>query len=80
MSAKSTEHQLEKIAGELIAIAKYLECSIGLDITKSSDGNFYGTFWKIGEQAIDFRFDGGRINFNGVVKDTRHLYSCEEEL
>lgn len=80
MSTKSTENRLEKIAKELIDIAKYLECSIGLDVTKGTDGRFFGVFWKIGERAIDFQFDGSHIDFNGVVKDIRHLSSREEEL
>ena len=78
MSAKSMEAQLERMARELIVIAKALDCSLHLDVTKFSDGNYGGTVYKIEESAVNYDFrDGKRINFAGLVADKRHLAPLE---
>lgn len=79
MSAKSIENQLERIAKDMFAIAKFFDCSIGIDITKLSDGEYCGTFWKIGERAIDFEFHEDQINLGGTLDDNRHLNPREED-
>jgi hypothetical protein len=80
MSAKSIEAQLERMARELIAIAKVLNCSVDLHVTKFNDGTYGGTLFKIGESAIDFGFrDGKKIDFAGLVADKRHLVPLERQ-
>ena len=80
MSAKSIEVQLERMARELIAIAKVLDCSIHLDVTKYRDGVYGGSVYKIDESAADFGFrDGEKINFAGLVADKRHLVPLERQ-
>jgi len=80
MSAKSIEIQLERMARELIAIAKVLDCSVHLDTFKYDDGTYGGTLFKIGISAADFDFhDGKKINFAGLVADKRHLVPLERQ-
>jgi hypothetical protein len=79
MNAKSIEAQLERMTRELIAIAKVLDCSVHLDVTKFHDGRYGGTLFKIGVSAADFDFDDGKINFAGLVADKRHLVPLERQ-
>lgn len=79
MSAKSIETQLGRMARELIAIAKTLDCSVDLHVTKFSDGNYGGTLFKIGVSAADFHFYDGKVNFAGMVADKRHLVPLERQ-
>ena len=80
MSAKSIEVQLERMARELIAIAKALNCSVHLDVTKYSNGTYGGALYKIDESAASFDFyDGNKINFAGLVADKRHLVPLERQ-
>lgn len=80
MSAKSIEAQLERMARELITIAKVLDCSVHLDVTKSSSGTYMGSLFKIKESATYFDFHEGRaINFAGLVADKRHLVPLERQ-
>lgn len=80
MSAKSIEVQLERMARELIAIAKVLNCSVHLDTFKYNDGTYGGTLFKIGASAANFDFrEGKRINFAGLVADKRHLVPLERQ-
>lgn len=80
MSAKSIEVQLERMARELIAIAKVLNCSVHLNVTKYSDGTYGGALYKIDESAAPFDFhDGKKINFAGLVADKRHLVPLERQ-
>lgn len=78
MSAKSIEVQLGRMARELLAIAKALDCSVHLDVTKYHDGTYGGSVYKIDESAADYEFrDGEKINFAGLVADKRHLVPLE---
>lgn len=80
MSAKSIEVQLERMARELIAIAKVLNCSVHLDVTKYDDGTYGGTLFKTDVSAADFDFhEGKKINFAGLVADKRHLVPLERQ-
>ena len=80
MSAKSIEVQLERMARELLVIAKALDCSVHLDAFKYNDGTYGGELFKIGESATNFEFyDGKRIDFAGVVADKRHLVPLERQ-
>ena len=80
MSAKSIEVQLERMARELLTIAKTLDCSVHLNVTKFGNGTFGGTVFKIGESAADFSFyDGRKIDFAGLVADKRHLVPLERQ-
>lgn len=80
MSAKSIEVQLERMARELIAIAKALDCSVHLDTFKFDDGTYGGTLFKIDVSATNFDFDDGkRIDFAGLVADKRHLVPLERQ-
>lgn len=78
MSAKSIEVQLERMARELIAIAKVLNCSVHLDVTKYSNGTYGGSVFKIDESATGYDFhEGKKINFAGLVADKQHLVPWE---
>lgn len=80
MSAKSIEAQLERMARELIMIAKTLNCSVHLNVTKFHNGTYGGTVFKIDESAADFDFhEGKKINFAGLVADKRHLVPLERQ-
>lgn len=80
MSAKSIEAQLERMARELIAVAKALSCSVHLDVTKFCDGTYGGTLFKIDESVADFGFhENKKINFAGLVADKRHLVPLERQ-
>lgn len=80
MGAKSIEAQLERMARELIAIAKVLNCSVHLDTFKYDDGTYGGTLFKIGVSATNFDFDDGKkINFAGLATDKRHLVPLERQ-
>ena len=79
MSAKSIEVQLERMARELIAIAKVLNCSVHLDVTKCDDRTYIGSLYKIDESAASFNFHDGKINFAGLAADKRHLVSLERQ-
>lgn len=80
MSTKSIEVKLERMAQELITIAKTLNCSVHLDVTKYYNGTYGGTVYKIDESAADFDFhDGEKINFAGLVADKRHLVPLERQ-
>lgn len=79
MSAESIKVQLERIAKDMFAIAKFFDCSIGIDITKLTDEKYCGTFWKIGEQAIDFDFREDQINLSRTLDDNRHLDPRKED-
>lgn len=80
MSAKSIETQLERMTRGLIAIAKVLNCSVHLDVTKYSDGTYGGTLHKIDESAVGFGFhEGKKIDFAGLVADKRHLVPLERQ-
>lgn len=80
MSAKSIEAQLERMARELIAVAKALNCSVHLDTFKHDDGTYGGTLFKIGVSATNFDFhEGKKINFAGLVADKRHLVPLERQ-
>ena len=80
MSAKSIEVQLERMARELIAIAKVLDCSVHLDVTKYGDGTFGGSLFKIEESATSFDFDEcKKVDFTGLVADKRHLVPLERQ-
>lgn len=79
MSAKSIEVQLERMARELIAVAKALNCSVHLDVTKYYDGTFGGLIYKIDESTVGYGFHDGKINFAGLVADKRHLVPLERQ-
>ena len=79
MNAKSIETQLERMARELTAIAKVLNCSVHLDVTKFSNGTYGGTLFKVDESAADFDFYDGKIKFAGLVADKRHLVPLERQ-
>lgn len=80
MSAKSTEVQLERMARELIAVAKMLKCSVHLDVTQYRDGGYGGCLFKIDESAVGYDFsDDKRISFTGFVTDKRHLFPKERK-
>jgi len=80
MSAKSIEVQLERMARELVAIAKALNCSVHLDVTKYDDGTYGGSVFKIDESAIDYDFhEGKKIDFAGLVADKRHMVPLERQ-
>lgn len=79
MSAKSIEAQLERMTRELIAVAKALDCSIHLDVTKFENGTYGGSVFKIDESAANFDFHDGKINFAGLVADKRHLFPLERQ-
>lgn len=80
MSAKSIETQLERMARELIAVAKALNCSVDLHVTKFNDGTYGGTLFKIDVSAVDFVFhEDEKINFAGLVADNRHLFPLERQ-
>lgn len=80
MSAKSIETQLERMTRELIAIAKALNCSVHLDVTKYGDGTYGGSVYKIEESAASFDFhDGKKIDFAGLAADKRHLVPLERQ-
>ena len=79
MSAKSIEAQLECMARELVAIAKTLDCSVHLNVTKYHSGTFGGSVFKIGESAANFDFCDEKINFTGLVADKRHTVPLERQ-
>lgn len=80
MSAKSIEVQLERMARELVAIAKVLNCSVHLDVTKYSNGTYGGSVYKIEESAAGFDFhDNKKVDFAGLVADKRHLVPLERQ-
>lgn len=80
MSAKSIETQLERMARELIMVAKTMNCSVHLDTFKYDDGTYGGTLFKIGVSAANFDFcDSKKINFAGLVADKRHLVPLERQ-
>lgn len=80
MSAKSIEVQLERMARELIAVAKALNCSVHLDVTNYSDGTYGGALYKIKESAAGFDFhENKKVNFAGLVADKRHLVPLERQ-
>lgn len=80
MSAKSIEAQLERMARELIAVAKVLNCSVHLDVTRCDNGTYIGSLFKIDTSATDFDFrDGKKIDFAGLVADRRHLVPLERQ-
>ena len=71
--------QLERMARELIAIAKVLNCSVDLHVTKFRNGTYGGTLFKIDESAANFDFYDGKIKFAGLVADKRHLVPLERQ-
>ena len=80
MSAKSIEAQLERMARELIAVAKALNCSVHLDVTEYSNGTYGGSVHKIKESAASFMFhEGEKINFTGLAADRRHTVPLERQ-
>lgn len=80
MSAKSIEVQLERMARELIAVAKALGCAVHLDVMRYSDGTYGGSVFKIDESAAGYDFhEGKKINFAGLVADKRHLVPLERQ-
>lgn len=80
MSAKSIEAQLERMARELIAVAKALNCSVHLDTFRYDNGTYGGTLFKIGVSAANFDFyEGKKIDFTGLVADKRHLVPLERQ-
>lgn len=79
MSARSTENQLERMARELIAVAKALNCSVHLDVAQYDDGTYGGVLYKIKESAASFDFMDGKIDFTGLVEDRRHLTQLERQ-
>lgn len=80
MIAKSIEVQLKRMARELIEIAKVLNCSVHLNVTKYHNGTYGGSVFKIDKSAADFDFhDGEKINFAGLVADKRHLVPLERQ-
>lgn len=80
MSAKSIEAQLERMARELIAIAKVLDCSVHIDVTKYSSNDYGGSVYKIDESAARFDFrENKKVDFAGLVADKRHLVPLERQ-
>lgn len=80
MSAKSIEAQLERMARELMAIAKAIDCSVHLNVTKYSDGTWGGSVYKIDKSASSFDFDDSeKVNFAGLATDKRHLVPLERQ-
>lgn len=80
MSTRSIEAQLERMARELIAIAKTLNCSVHLNVTKYRSGIYGGTVFKVGESATSFDFrEDKKIDFAGLATDKRHLVPLERQ-
>lgn len=70
---------MERMARELMAIAKSMKCSVHLDVIAFDDGTYGGVLYKIGASAIDWTFVEGSVDFTGVVQDKRHMEPLEDE-
>lgn len=73
MNNEWIETRLEQMAREMMVIAKVLDCSVDLHVTKYTGGGLGGDLFKIGQSAIGYPFyDDKRVNFRGFVNDRRH--------